>query len=93
MKTRKATNMGLGLQGAYALDSLDKLLRQRYEDDLKQKAIAEQIRQFDVGATERSRAHDLTAESVRSGQRLNESIHANTLAEQTRAHDIGRAHV
>ena len=50
---------GTGLQGAYALQSLDDLLRQRILDRREAEKVKEQIRQFDETAGERARQHDL----------------------------------
>lgn len=66
--------------GAYALQSLDNLLQQRMIDKLTAEKVAEQIRQFNVGAEERKRTHNLEAQR-----------HAATLAEQTRQHEGQRA--
>ena len=53
---------GTGLQGAYALQSLDDLLRQRILDRREAEKVKEQIRQFNVRSGETARSHDLQAQ-------------------------------
>jgi len=65
---------------AFSLQSLDDMLRQRMIDRMMVEKQAEQIRQFNVGASERERAHNLEAER-----------HKATQAESIRQHDIQRA--
>lgn len=78
---------GTGLQGAYALQSLDDLMQRRLAERLAAEAQAEKIRQFNVGAGEREREH----RARESELALNRQIREDTQAEQVRQHEGQRA--
>lgn len=81
--------MGLGLQGAGALNQLDELVKERLLEQLTREATAEKIRQFNVGAAERERGHRATEEGLRQQREQRGDVQKAT-ERQHEALNLGR---